>query len=425
MEIMSTFSPQPAEATTPAPLARHGQLKTGNTAATVVKFVAAALAVLLVSTVSIAAVAVYNITSAIAPGVVLPGEEDALEIGTVDGPVNLLLIGSDSGEGNLAYGLRDATLNDVTMLLHISADRERATVVSFPRDMFVDIPSCPGPDGSNFPAASGQKINQSLSRGGLACPVLTVENLTGLDIPYAAKIEFDGVIEMSNAVGGVEVCVASPIDDRNIPFKLDAGMHTLSGADALKFLRTRYGVGDGSDLTRISNQQQFLSSLVRTLKSSETLSNPVKLYGIASAASRNLEFSNSLRNVDTMVAIAGALKDIPLDEVVFVRYPIADDTIGGQSGVAPITDAADELIAAIAADLPIGLTGGTGGGTVADPNGPEPSPEASVDPNAPVASGSPAPEVPPSRVELPETVQGTTAGDVTCSAGQSAGQPGG
>lgn len=434
IRIMSTLSPQPAEATTPAPLARHGQLKAGNTAATVLKFVAVVVAVVLVSTVSIAAVAVHNITSAIRPGVALQGEEeDALTIGTVDGPVNLLLVGSDSGEGNLAYGERDATLNDVTMLLRISADRKRATVVSFPRDLFVDIPECPNPDGGSFPAASSQKINQSLSRGGLACPVLTVENLTGLEIPYAAKIEFGGVIEMSNAVGGVEVCVASPIDDRNIPFKLDAGTHTLSGIDALHFLRTRYGVGDGSDLTRISNQQQFLSSLVRTLKSSETLSNPVKLYGIASAASRNLEFSNSLRNVDTMVAIAGALKDIPLEEVVFARYPIADATIGGQSGVAPIADAADALFTAIAADLPIGLTGGTGGGTVADPNAPVASPESSpapvpaepVDPNAPVPSGSPAPEAPPTRVELPDTVQGTTAGEVTCSAGQTAGRPGG
>ena len=404
------------------------------------KFVAAALAVVLVSTVSIAAIAVHNIASEIKPGVALPGEGEGPKIGPIEGAVNLLLVGSDSGEGNLAYGEREATLNDVTMLLHISEDHQRATVVSFPRDMFVDMPACPNPDGASYPAVSSQKINQSLSRGGLACPVLTVESLTGLDIPYAAKIEFDGVIEMSNAVGGVEVCVASPIDDRNIPFKLDAGVHTLSGVDALQFLRTRYGVGDGSDLTRISNQQQFLSSLVRTLKSSETLSNPVKLYGIASAASRNLEFSNSLRNVDTMVSIAGALKDIPLDEVVFVRYPVADATIGGQSGVVPIADAAAELFAALEADLPIGLTGGTGGGTVADPNAPvaspspspspspEPSPSATAepgDPSAPVASGSPAPDAPATRVELPETIQGTTAGEVTCSAGQTAGRPGG
>ncbi|MCY7326694.1 MAG: LCP family protein, partial [Microbacteriaceae bacterium] len=359
---MSKFSPQPAEATTPAPLARHGQLKTGNNAATVLKFVAAALAVVLVSTVSIAAVAVHNITSAIKPGVALPGEkEDALTIGKVDGAVNLLLVGSDSGGGNAAYGERGAELNDVTMLLHISEDQKSATVVSFPRDLFVDLPACPNPDGGALAAAPSVKLNSALGRGGLACPVLAIEQLTGMDIPYAAKIEFDGVIAMSNAVGGVPVCVATAIDDRQISFKLAAGEHTLSGFEALQFLRTRYGVGDGSDLTRISNQQQFLSSLVRTLKSSETLSNPVKLYGIASAATQNLEFSNSLGNVDTMVAVAGALRDIPLEDVVFVKYPSADGNVGDASGVFPISSAATVLFDAIAADQPISLTGTTGG----------------------------------------------------------------
>jgi len=291
--------------------------------------------------------------------------------------------------------------------------------------MFVDIPECPNPDGGSFPPASTQKINEALSRGGLACPVLTVENLTGLDIPYAAKIEFDGVIEMSNAVGGVEVCVASPINDRNIPFRLDAGIHTLSGVDALQFLRTRYGVGDGSDLTRISNQQQFLSSLVRTLKSSETLSNPVKLYGIASAATQNLEFSNSLSNVDTMVAIAGALKDIPLEDVVFVKYPSADGNVGDASGVFPISSAATVLFDAISADQPISLTGTTGGGTVADPNAPvaeepvveEPAASASPDPSA---SPDAAVEE-PAKVELPSVVEGQNASQVTCTTGQTAG----
>jgi len=427
---MSTLSPQPAEATTPAPLARHGQLKAGNTAATVLKFVAAALAVVLVSTASIAAVAVHNITSAIRPGVALQGEEeDAITIGAVDGAVDLLLVGSDSGGGNAAYGDREAELNDVTMLLHISEDQKSATVVSFPRDLFVDLPTCPNPDGGEFAAATSVKLNSALSRGGLACPVLAIEALTGMDIPYAAKIEFDGVIAMSNAVGGVPVCVATAINDRQISFKLAAGEHTLSGFEALQFLRTRYGVGNGSDLTRISNQQQFLSSLVRTLKSSETLSNPVKLYGIASAATQNLEFSNSLSNVDTMVAIAGALKDIPLEDVVFVKYPSVEGNSGDASGVFPISEAASVLVDAISADQPISLTGTTGGGTVADPSAPveepvveepvveEPSASAAPDPSA--SPDAVAEE--PAKVELPSVVEGQNASQVTCTTGQTAG----
>ena len=401
-------------------LARHGRLRASRPAVAIAKFIAAALAVLLVSSASVAAFAVWNVTSAIGPGVALPGEGavPAPQIGTIEGPVNLLLVGSDSGGGNAAYGERGEVLNDVTMLLHISADHTRATVVSFPRDLIVDLPECTAPDGEEFAEANNVKMNTALIRGGLACPVATVREMTGLDIPYAALIEFDGVIAMSNAVGGVPVCVDTAIHDRQISFDLEAGEHTLSGLDALQFLRSRYGVGDGSDLTRISNQQQFLSSLVRTLKSSETLSNPVKLYGIAAAATQNLTFSNSLNNVDTMVAIAGALKDIPLDEVVFVRYPGNAD--GG--GVVPDEDAAAELFAAIAADQPIVITGGTGGGTTTvetptDPAAPV-DPSTSADPGAPVdPSATPS----PTAVELPDSIEGQNASQQTCTAGQTAG----
>ncbi len=410
-------NPSSRRATTDGTLARHGRLPRRRALGVVAKIVAAGIAVVLVSGASLAAIAAWNVTSAIAPGVALPGEEQVPpQIGSIEGGVNLLLVGSDSGGGNAAYGDRGEVLNDVTMLLHISEDHTRATVVSFPRDLFVDIPECPDPEGGDFPDASNAKLNTALTNGGLACPVLAIQELTGLEIPYAAVIEFDGVIAMSNAVGGVPVCVATAINDRQIGFKLSAGEHTIQGYDALQFLRSRYGVGDGSDLTRISNQQQFLSSLVRVLKSSETLANPVKLYGIATAAAQNLEFSNSLRNVDTMVAIAGALKDIPLEEVVFVKYPSAAGTSGGQSGVLPIESAAEELFAAIAADQPLSLTGGTGGGTIA-PEGTvppvEPSASASVDPSA-SASASPG-------VTLPDTVEGQTANQETCTAGQTAG----
>lgn len=398
----------------PPPLARHGRLHAGGAAALVTKFVAAALAVVLVSGASIAAVAVFNVTSNIAPGIALPGGGGGPpQIGAIEGDVNLLLTGSDSGGGNAAYGSRGEVLGDVTMLLHISADHTNATVVSFPRDLFVDVPECTDEEGNVSSPSNDTKMNVALSRG-FACPVVTIEKLTGLDIPFAAVIEFDGVIAMSNAVGGVPVCVATAINDRQISFRLDAGPHTLQGLDALQFLRSRYGVGDGSDLTRISNQQQFLSSLVRTMKSAETLSNPVKLYGIASAATENLTFSESLSRADTMVSIAVALKDIPLENVVFVRYPGGAGFAGGQSGVIPSTDAAQVLIDAIAADEPIAVTGGTGGGTVLDPNAPVVTP-------TPSASGEPSTAPAPSAVALPESIEGISASQQTCTAGQTAG----
>ncbi|MCU1545174.1 MAG: hypothetical protein JWP30_274, partial [Homoserinimonas sp.] len=246
------------------------------------------------------------------------------------------------------------------------------------------------------------------------------EKLTGLEIPFAAKIEFDGVIEMSNAVGGVPVCVATAINDRQIGFQLEAGEHTLSGFDALQFVRTRYGVGDGSDVSRISNQQVFLSSLVRTIKSADTLSDPVKVYRLAQAAVSNMELSNSLQNVTTLASIAFALKDINLNEVVFLQYPGTIGMSGSQSVVFPNTEDAEVLFEALAADEPVQLTGSTGGGATLDPNAP--APEAPVE-EVPSETAAPSEPTTPteeggSSVNLPDSIQGQTAGTYTCSKGQ-------
>ena len=300
--------------------------------------------------------------------------------------------------------------------MHIAADHKSATVVSIPRDMVVPIADCPdGGGGWQGP------INASLSDGGLACVVLTVEQLTGLSIPYAAVVQFGGVIGLADAVGGVEVCVAESINDDYTSTYLDAGNHTLSGMAALQFLRTRHGVGDGSDLGRISNQQVFLSALVRKLKSEGTLTNPVTLYNLAKAAVTNLTLSDSLNNLDTMVSIAMALRSIPLDRVVFVQYPGSTGGEGIYLGkVQPKQAAADELFAAILADQPIALSGDTGAGSVK-------SGEIAADPvptSAPRVTGTstatptPTPaEVLPDPVVLSGQVLGQNAGEVTCSKG--------
>ncbi|MET0932452.1 MAG: LCP family protein [Mycetocola sp.] len=409
--------------------ARHGRLRASTTAGVIARFISAVLAVVLVSGSAIAAYAVWDIASSVAPPVALANESpgaSAPDIDAIEGGVNLLLVGSDSRQGQDAVfgdvGKDSAVLNDVTMLLHISEDHTSATVVSFPRDMFVSIPACPKEDGGTYEAKSAQKINTTLSYGGLACTVLTVEKLTGLSIPFAAEVEFNGVIELSNAVGGVDVCVAEPIDDWRTETYLDAGTHTLQGTAALQFLRTRHGVGDGSDLGRISNQQVFLSSLVRTLKSSETLTDPSKLFSIAKAAASNMTLSTSLSNLNTMVSIAMALKDIPLEQVVFAQYPTEYGDINGYEGVLPLKAPAAELFDALAADEPLSLSGETGPGSVIDPNAPvAPAPEETAPPvtdasPAPDGTTTPAPEATPG-VVLDESVQGQTAGDYTCSKG--------
>jgi LCP family protein required for cell wall assembly len=417
-------------------VARHARRRRRSPFATLVTVVASALAVVLVSGSAVAAYALFDVASSVKPAVTLAGQDGSSpNIDAIEGGVNLLLVGSDSrqGQGD-AFGDPDvetAELNDVTMLLHISEDHTSASVVSFPRDLFVPIPECPKEDGAGtYGAMSSQKINTTLSYGGLACTVLTVEALTGLEIPFAAEVQFNGVIALSNAVGGVEVCVAEPISDAYTGTFLDAGTHTLQGAAALQFLRTRHGVGDGSDLGRISNQQVFLSSLVRTLQSSETLSDPTKLFGIAKAAASNMQLSTSLQNFNTMVSIAMAMKDIPLEQIAFLQYPNAYGSSGGQQGVLPLTSAADQLFAAIKADKKLTLTGTTGVGSVEDPNAPggtetsTPSP-AATDP-ATTDPGTTDPAATPSAsagtgdsVELPSTIEGQTAGDYTCSKGNS------
>jgi LCP family protein required for cell wall assembly len=404
-------------------ITRHARRRRRNPFATGLRLVAASLAVLLVSGGTVAAYALWDVVSDVKPAVTLAGQDPNVpNIDAIDGGVNLLLVGSDSREGQGdAYGdptQETSVLNDVTMLLHISEDHSSATVVSFPRDLFVPIPECPDPDGGTFNAMSSQKINTTLGYGGLACTVLTVEALTGLTIPFAAEVQFNGVIALSNAVGGVEVCVAEPIADDYTDTYLDAGTHTLQGKEALQFLRTRHGVGDGSDLGRISNQQVFLSSLVRTLQSSETLSDPTKLFGIAKAAASNMQLSTSLANLNTMVSIAMALRDIPLEQISFLQYPNAYGSSGGQQGVLPLESAAEQLFDAIKADKKLSITGTTGVGSVADPNAPAPE-ETAAPADTPTPSADAGATTPPAddAVELPETIEGQTASDRTCSAG--------
>lgn len=379
------------------------------------------MAVIVVSALALAGIAVATVATSIKPTIDLGegAEQTPLplpEIGAIPGGVNLLLVGSDSGQGDPVYGERGEHLGDVTILLHIANDHSNATVVSFPRDLYVPIPECdPSPAESAEGTDGGtDKLNTALSYGGLACTVETVSELTGLEIPYAAVIEFNGVVAMSNAVGGVTVCVAEKIEDEYTGTFLDPGEHELKGMAALQFLRTRHGIATGSDTARISNQQVFLAALARTIKSDDTLTNPVRLYGLAKAAAENMTLSTSLNNVTTMVSIAKALKDIPLDRVSFVQYP----TYSADGGLLPSEDDAAVLMQAVAADQPV-VAASTGAGSEAtgtpgqDGGGQTETPEATDAPTD--AAPSTDPTVP---VALPPSISGQTAADQTCSAGR-------
>lgn len=399
-----------------AGLVRHGRLRTSGPVAAVFKFIAAAIAVILVAGVAVVAVTINRTVENITTVDIGGGDENAPvpTVGAYPGGYNFLIVGSDirSGPGGVGAG-GGAELNDVTMLLHVSEDQTRATAVSIPRDLVVPIPACPDGEGDYYSAMAAQPINVSLSYGGLACTVLTVETLTGLDIQFAGVITFNGVIEMSTAVGGVDVCVDAPIYDPESGLDIQqAGTVTLEGGQALAFLRTRKGVGDGSDLGRISSQQVYLSSLVRKLQSQETLTNIPRLYSIATAATQNMTLSSNLKGLDTLVAVAQSLRNIPLEDIVFVQYPGTTGLDGIYlNKVAPITAKADQLFELIADDEPFVLTDNTSIGSIADPNAPvEPAPTApaTTDPSAPATTDPSAP------AEL-SGISGQTAAQYTCS----------
>ena len=232
------------------------------------------------------------------------------------------------------------------MLLHVNEARDNAVVMSFPRDLLIPIPDCIPED--NRPSRYGDQmqINQTLDLAGPSCVLDAVQQLSGISIPHLGLIDFKGVIGMSEAIGGVEVCVANPINDPYSQLTLDAGTHLLEGEQALAFLRTRYGVGDGSDLSRISNQQVFLTSLVRKVMDDDILTSPIRLYSLASAAAQNMRLSQSLTKLDTMVAMARELNDVELESISFLRLPVYD-LEGDAAGRLGVAEGAEDIFAAI------------------------------------------------------------------------------
>jgi LCP family protein required for cell wall assembly len=275
---------------------------------------------------------------------------------------------------------------------------------------------------------SAQMINASYMYGGLNCTVLTVEQLTGEQIHFAASIRWTGVINMSDAIGGVDVCVAGDVSDKHTGLNLTAGNHTLVGVEALQFLRIRHGIGDGSDLGRISNQQQFMSSMVRKLQSDAVLADPGRLFNLATTAISQVQqgqlvLSSGLTNPTLMVQIAMAVKDVPYEDIVFVQYPTRYASGDGASRVMPVKDAADALFAALAANQPLTLTGDASQGYGVEVTGEavQPPPAAPAEGSgetpaaeAPTTGETPAAPVAEERVALPSDIAGQTAAQTTC-----------
>ena len=398
-------------------VARHGNIHAASRARAVFGIIGKALIVVLVSTLTVGTISAVQLSQELSRHKIVLKDSNGnpIEVPSLDGPLNLLLVGSDSreGTGNGVFGTETSNLADVIILLHISADRKNAVGLSFPRDLMVPWPACPSTSGGpGYYAQSLGQINATIANGGPGCTLLTVEALTGLKIPYLAMVDFNGVIELANAVGGVEVCVAEDINDEYTNTYLKAGMHNLQGLQALQFLRTRHGVGDGSDLSRISNQQVYLTALVRKLKGKDVLNNPVALMSLAQTAARNMKLSDTLSDPAQLVGVANALKAIPMKKITFLQLP----SVGGmpapnEGRVQPDYEKAQVLFEMLQADEPmiLGTVKNTGSGSVVAPT-PTPKPTKS-------STKSPTPKPTPTATitPLPDWAQGTNASTTTCS----------
>ncbi|GGD89383.1 LCP family protein [Microbacterium murale] len=399
-------------------VARHGQLRSPGPISQLLKIIGVALAVVLVSGVSVSAFVVSDLYgTATADAVELEGQKPIPpDISEFEGGFDLLLVGTDTCEEAYAqlFGDRcsgndaEGNLNDVNILLHVSEEPRRITAVSFPRDLMLPIPECTREDGSMTSAMSKQPLNSAYMDGGLNCVAKTITEITGQDIEFAASVTFGGVIEITNSIGGVDVCLATPIKDRYTGLDMAAGTHTIMGLEALQFLRTRHGVGDGSDLGRIGNQQQYMSSLSRKLISGEVLGNVPVMLRLANTALSNVEASTSLTNPMTIVQIALAVKDVPFEDIVFLQYPTYEDPDDPNKVVAD-TQSAQAMWDAINANQQLQITHENtenDGVVVQEPVAPA---------EGETATETPAPT--DTAVALPDSIKGNSAAQQTCSNG--------
>lgn len=404
------------------PIARHTKLRSPGFLAQGVKALAFIVSAALVAVVGVGAYAYTDLTSTLrGNSVTLEGQDtDPPEVDVLPNEaVNILVTGIDKCEEDwlddfggrcteeMAERQKDSyeeQLNDVNMIVHISAEPRSVTVIQIPRDMMTSRPACTDIDGNETWPVAVAPFNEAYGTGGLPCVVDTAEELTGLEIRHAALMTWGGVIDITNAIGGVDVCVANDIEDReHTGLVLDAGEHTLAGMEALQFLRVRESIGDGSDLARIGNQQVYMGALVRKLVSNETLGDVGALLRLSNAVVENATLSSGLTSDPmALVSIARAVSGVPTSDYAFIQMPALDYPADANK-VIQDESAWAQISAALEANQPIVV------GEEPEPDATdEPTPDPTVEP-----TGTPTPN--PTQVPLPGNLSGSNADDeVSC-----------
>ncbi|MFF2662327.1 LCP family protein [Kitasatospora sp. NPDC058032] len=301
-----------------------------------------------------------------------------------DSATTFLVVGTDEREGIpeatlktvLHAGGESCHCTDTMMIVRLAGDGSRASVISIPRDSYVDIPAHRDPvTRKDVPAGKG-KINAAYGLGGPQLAVATVEQNTGLRIDHYLQVDFTGFVAAVDAVGGVRVCTAKPLKDEYSGLDLPAGTSTLDGAGALKYVRARH-VDGSSDLGRMHRQQKFVAELLHEVTSGGTLLNPVRLARVTDSLLGSVKADKGLA-ADDLITLGTRMKDLTAGRADFVTVPLAsvDHPVAGW-GSTVLWDAerARELFDAVREGRP--LTGGAGpegaggsggsGGSGADP----------------------------------------------------------
>lgn len=262
------------------------------------------------------------------------GQEEPAPLDPASGEaINVVVLGSDTraGEVNDEYGTTPEAgqRSDTTMIVHISAERDRVEVVSIPRDTLVTIPSCGMGDGTWTEPSYETMFNRAFAMGadggGLgtaaACTIRTIEELSGVLIDDFVIVDFAGFINVIDALGGVPMCIPEPISDPKAKLELEAGEQVLDGRDALGFARARYSLGNGSDIDRIGRQQELVAAIAREALSKNLLTDLPKLYRFLDAATSTLTTGTELGSIPTMAGLAYSLRGIDLENIVFETMP--------------------------------------------------------------------------------------------------------
>ena len=241
---------------------------------------------------------------------------------------NILILGSDSRAGDnaeLNTGKIAGARSDTALVMHIPEGRTQAVAVSIPRDTLVTRPECKDADGSTVAGAERVMFNSIYSQVGPACVVKTVEKMSGVRMDHYVEIDFAGFKDLVDAIGGVEVTVDQDIHDKSSGLDLTAGTHRLDGTESLQFVRTRHGIGDGSDLGRIGLQQEFMIALLGEIKKQDLLGSPTKTYKIADTLTAALTTDSELASLTALADFGRSMNGVDPGSMETIMLPVAYD----------------------------------------------------------------------------------------------------